>query len=142
MKFGFIILNIFLFFFCHCYIFSFFAIVTFFFFFFFFLQKGKVTVLPNLPYSPDLAPCELFLSPKLKTFHAGWWYRSSKALGSAVYQYLTSIPNQRAVTHSESGNIDWNCAFLVKGSTWRVWNKEICDYLHFERSRSNKATLM
>ena len=39
-----------------------------------FLKKEKVTVLPHPPYSPDLAPCDFFLFPKLKAFLAGWKY--------------------------------------------------------------------
>ena len=38
-----------------------------------FLQKE---VLPHPPYSLDLAPCDSFLFPKLKTILAGWRYRS------------------------------------------------------------------
>ena len=70
------------------------AIVTFFFFFFFFffLQKEKITVLAHLTNSPDLASCDFFLFPKLKIFLAGWRYPSIEKPGSAVYQYLTSIP--------------------------------------------------
>ena len=29
-------------------------------------KKEKVTVLPHLPYSLDLAPCDVFMFPKLK----------------------------------------------------------------------------
>ena len=31
-----------------------------------YLAKNKVTVFPHLPYSPDLAPCDFHLFPKLK----------------------------------------------------------------------------
>ena len=31
-----------------------------------FLTKHNVTVLPHLPYSPDLSPCDCFLFPRLK----------------------------------------------------------------------------
>ena len=48
-----------------------------------FLKKEKVTVLPHPPYSPDLAPCDFFLFPKLKAFLAGRKYQSRQALGSA-----------------------------------------------------------
>ena len=42
-----------------------------------FLKKEKVTVLPHPPpYSPDLAPCDFFLFPKLKAFLAGRKYQS------------------------------------------------------------------
>ena len=51
-----------------------------------FLKKEKVTVLPHPPYSPDLAPCDFFLFPKLKAFLAGRKYQSRQALGSAIHQ--------------------------------------------------------
>jgi hypothetical protein len=31
-----------------------------------FLVKYKMTVIPHTPYSPDLAPCDIFLFPKTK----------------------------------------------------------------------------
>jgi transposase len=57
-----------------------------------FLKKEKVTVLPHPPYSPDLARCDFFLFPKLKSFLAGRKYRSRQALGPAIYQYLITVP--------------------------------------------------
>ena len=56
-----------------------------------FLKKEKVTVLPHLPYSLDLAPCDFFMFPKLKSFLAGWKYKLSQALGSAIHQYLITV---------------------------------------------------
>lgn len=57
-----------------------------------FLNKEKVRVLPHAPYSPDLAPCDYFLFPKLKKHLSGRRYRSRHALGSAVYQCMLGIP--------------------------------------------------
>ena len=57
-----------------------------------FLKKEKVTVLPHPPYSPDLAPCDFFLFLKLKAFLAGLKYQSRQALGSAIHQYLITVP--------------------------------------------------
>ena len=31
-----------------------------------FLAKNKIAVIPHPPYSPDLAPCDFFLLPKMK----------------------------------------------------------------------------
>ena len=56
-----------------------------------FLKKEKVTVLPHPPYSPDLAPCDFFLFPKLKAFLSGRKYQSRQALGSAIHQYLITV---------------------------------------------------
>ena len=57
-----------------------------------FLKKEKVTVLPHPSYSPDLAPCDFFLFPKLKAFLAVQKYQSRQALGSAIHQYLITVP--------------------------------------------------
>ena len=57
-----------------------------------FLKKEKVTVLPHPPYSPDIAPCDFFLFPKLKAFLAGRKYQSRQAFGSAIHQYLITVP--------------------------------------------------
>ena len=57
-----------------------------------FLKKEKVTVLPHPPYSPDLAPCDFFLFRKLKAFLAERKYQSRQALGSAILQYLITVP--------------------------------------------------
>ena len=57
-----------------------------------FLKNEKVTVLNHPPYSPVLAPCDFFLFPKLKAFLAGRKYQSRQALGSAIHQYLITVP--------------------------------------------------
>ena len=57
-----------------------------------FLESEKVTLLPHPPYSPDLAPCDYFLCPKLKYHLSGRRYNSRNALGSAVYQCLVGVP--------------------------------------------------
>ena len=59
-----------------------------------FLESEKVTVLPHPPYSPDLAPCDYFLCPKLKYHLSGRRYNSRNALGSAVYQCLMGVPTE------------------------------------------------
>ena len=47
---------------------------------------------PPTPYSPDLAPCDFFLFPKLKAFLAGRKYQSRQTLGSAIHQYIITVP--------------------------------------------------
>lgn len=59
-----------------------------------FLSKEKVTVLPYPPYSPDMAPCDFFLFPRLKKHISGRRYTSRKALGSAIFQCLRGIPKE------------------------------------------------
>ena len=68
-------------------------------------------------------PCPydfILFFPKLKTFLSGWRYRSRQALGSAVYQCLTSIPksaygewripevdSSTEIMHSQSSDLLW-----------------------------------
>ena len=57
-----------------------------------YLKQEKVVELPHPPYSPDLAPCDFFLIPRLKKHLAGRKYQTRKNLGSAIFQCLNSIP--------------------------------------------------
>ena len=70
-----------------------------------FLKNEKVTVFPQPPYSPDLALCDFFLFPKLKSFLAGRKYQCRYALGSAMHHYLITVPILRTATLSRSGYI-------------------------------------
>ena len=57
------------------------------------VKKGKsITRKYYKDVVPDLAPCDFFLFPKLKAFLAGRKYQSRQALGSAIHQYLITVP--------------------------------------------------
>ena len=60
-----------------------------------FLAAEKVKVLNNPPYSPDLSHCDFFLFPRLKKMLSGNKYTSRSSLGSAIYQCLQQIPNEK-----------------------------------------------
>ena len=57
-----------------------------------FFKKEKVTVLPHPPRIPQTLPHVIFWFPKLKAFLAGRKYQSRQALGSAIHQYLITVP--------------------------------------------------
>jgi transposase len=59
-----------------------------------FLAKEKVKILPHPPYSPDLAPADFFLFPRLKRKLSGRKYRNRSAVGSAIHQCLLRIPKK------------------------------------------------
>ena len=63
-----------------------------------FLKKEKVTVLPHPPYSPDLAPCDFFLFPKLKHSLLGGNTSPDRHLDLPFISTLLLCPNQRTVT--------------------------------------------
>ena len=58
------------------------------------LKSEKVNNLPHLPFSPDFAPCDYSLFPKLEFHLSGKRYKSRNTLGSAVHQFLMSVPIQ------------------------------------------------
>ncbi|KAI6649950.1 Transposase [Oopsacas minuta] len=55
------------------------------------LRKGMIE-LEYPPYSPDLAPCDFYLFPKLKEYLSGRHFSNSEELASAIFQYLKRIP--------------------------------------------------
>ena len=59
-----------------------------------YLKQEKVVGLPYPPYSPDLAPRDFFLFPRLKKHLAGRKYQTRKNPGSAIFQRLNSIPRK------------------------------------------------
>ena len=59
------------------------------------LKAEKVNIVSHPAFLPDVAPCDYFLFPKLKFHLSGKVYKSRNySLGSAIYQYLMSIPIQ------------------------------------------------
>ncbi|KAI6648575.1 hypothetical protein LOD99_8055 [Oopsacas minuta] len=59
-----------------------------------FLDVEGLEVLPHLPYSPNLAPCDFWLFPKLKIYLQGKDFNTLQAHGTGLYQYFKSIPEE------------------------------------------------
>ena len=57
-----------------------------------FLAKNNVCVLNHPPYSPDLAPCDNFLFPKLKMQLKGCYFDDISAIQAASTHALQAIP--------------------------------------------------
>ena len=59
-----------------------------------FLQETGLHILPHAPYSPDLAPCDFWLFPKVKSMIAGKPFARVQDLAKAVYSALATIPQE------------------------------------------------
>ena len=59
-----------------------------------YLEEQELQVLPNPPYSPDLAPCDFWLFPTLKECLAGRKFYGLQDLAKAVLSELRSIPKE------------------------------------------------
>jgi transposase len=57
-----------------------------------FFAKHATTVLPQPPYSPDLAPADFLLFPKLKSTLKGRRFESIEAIKTNSLAHLRSIP--------------------------------------------------
>jgi len=51
-----------------------------------FLTKHCTSLIPQPPYSPDLAPVDFFLFTKLKSVLKGWWFESIEEIKKICWQ--------------------------------------------------------
>ena len=59
-----------------------------------FLAKNNIALLEQPPYSPDLAPCDFVLFPKLKEVIKGTRFQDSEAIKTSVTRELRTIPEE------------------------------------------------
>ena len=59
-----------------------------------FLATKQVTILDHPPYSPDLAPCDYFLFPKLKGTIKGTRFEGVEDIKSNVMSFLKRITKE------------------------------------------------
>jgi transposase len=59
-----------------------------------FLAQHTITTLPHPPYSPDLAPCDFFLFPKLKPHLKGHHFGTVENVQAAATRALNNISSE------------------------------------------------
>ena len=57
-----------------------------------YLAKHGVTTLEHPPYSPDLAPCDFYLFPRIKKAIKGHHFKSADEVKSAAISALAGVP--------------------------------------------------
>ena len=60
------------------------------------LSVGRCEILPHPPYSPDMAPSDFYLFPKLKSHLHGSQYGSNEGVIEAVNEYLGDQDQEKA----------------------------------------------
>ncbi len=58
------------------------------------LAKKQITSLDHPPYSPDLAPCDFWLFPRLKIVMKGTHFASSELIKASVTRELKSLKEE------------------------------------------------
>ena len=59
-----------------------------------FLVKNQTPVVCQTPYSPDMAPCDFWLFPKLKRPLKGKWFQTREDIMTAMTAELNTIPKE------------------------------------------------
>ena len=73
-----------------------------------FLAKYETKVSAQPPYSPDLAPCDIFLFPKLKYPFRGTRHESIEAIKRNSLKELKAIPTEAYKKCMKNWNNRWH----------------------------------
>ena len=82
-----------------------------------FLAKNSIAVQEQPSYSPDLAPCDFFLFPKLKEVIKETRFPDPEAIKTVGTRELRAIPEESFQECVERGRGDWKSAFKPKKIT-------------------------
>ena len=85
-----------------------------------YLAKHQTSVVPHPPYSPDLAPADLFLFPKFKTTLKGRRFQTTEEIQEPEEQLVPMLSSEdvarRLIAHSETGQIVICCKNFTLGA--------------------------
>jgi len=82
-----------------------------------FLAKQDKIVVPQSPYSPDLAPADFFLFPKLKSTLKGRRFQMIEQIKKIRYRTFAVSRKTRSRTRSRTGKNGGSGVSTVEGST-------------------------
>ena len=77
--------------------------------------KNKTVIMPQTPYSLDLAPPDFWLFPKLKTPMKGKCYATIEEIKERLKQELLAIPKSMFQKYFEGGKNGWHKCIISEG---------------------------
>jgi [histone H3]-lysine36 N-dimethyltransferase SETMAR len=80
-----------------------------------FLAEKKVPVCPHPPYSPDLAPCDFWLFPKIKSVLKGKRFDTISDIERATTEQLKTLPKEAFQKCFQSWNQRWDKCITSQG---------------------------
>lgn len=80
-----------------------------------FLAKNNTTIMPQPPYSPDLAPCDFFLFPKLKRPMKGRRFATIEEIKTASLEELKAIPKSAYEKCFDDWKNRWHKCIVSEG---------------------------
>ncbi|KYN39235.1 hypothetical protein ALC56_06368 [Trachymyrmex septentrionalis] len=79
-----------------------------------FLTKNNIIIMPQPPYSPDLAPCDFFLFPKLKRPMKGRRFATIKEINASLEE-LKAIPKSAFQKCFDDWKKRWHKCIVSEG---------------------------
>jgi hypothetical protein len=83
-----------------------------------FVTNSNIVVIPNPPYSPDLAPGDFALFPKFKIKLKGWCFETMSDIQRELQAILNSITENDFHSAFEVWKKWWNCCIHSKGNSF------------------------
>ena len=80
-----------------------------------YLTKNNVNTVPQAPYSPDIAPCDFFLFPRLKLPLRGKRFETIEAIKENSQKELKAIPKSAYEKCFEDWKKRWNMCIACDG---------------------------
>ena len=93
-----------------------------------YLARNNIPVMEHPPYSPDLAPCDIFLFPKIKSALKGTRFESVDAVKAKATQLLNSLNKMTCSTASKSGKFAWSGVGIAEGTTLKGITFRLSDF--------------
>jgi len=80
-----------------------------------FLANKNMTVIPDPPFSPDLAPCDFFLFPKLKLRMTGRRFDTNEEIQKESQRLLDTFPKRDFQGCFQAWQKRWDRCIRAKG---------------------------
>ncbi|PNF42617.1 hypothetical protein B7P43_G01293 [Cryptotermes secundus] len=80
-----------------------------------FLAKNKMAVVPHPPYSPDLAPCDFFLFPKMKIKLKGRRFDTVEEIQAETHTVLNTLTKKDFQDAFEKWQKRWDRCMRSQG---------------------------
>ena len=90
-----------------------------------FLAKNNTVIMPQPPYSPDLAPCDFFLFPRLKRPMKGRRFATIEEIKTESLRELKDIPKSAYQKCFEDWKKRWHKCIISEGDYFEGDNIEI-----------------
>jgi len=84
-----------------------------------FLAENNMTVIPHPPYSPDMAPCDFFLFPKLKLQMKGRTFDTIEEIQEESQRVLDTVPKRDFQGCFQAWQKRWDRCIRAKGEYFK-----------------------